>query len=210
MSNVTRQGILCVVSGPSGSGKTTLCHRFAESDGDSVYSVSCTTRPPREGEVDGIDYHFLSNEEFEEKISAGELLEFAQVHASGRYYGTLKQPVVEALSQGIDVLMDLDVKGAQQVRALEDPMIASSLVDVFILPRSLEELMDRVRKRGPMTQEELDLRMKNASAEMQHWQDYHYAILSGEKEADFAEFGAILRAERHRSSRLKLTNQEQM
>lgn len=193
-----------MVSGPSGSGKTTLCHRFAESDPGAFYSVSCTTRPPREGEVDGEDYHFLSNEEFEAKIAAGELLEFAQVHASGRYYGTLKQPVIEALSKGVDVLMDLDIKGAQQVRAITDPLIAASLIDVFILPRSLNELMDRVRNRGPITQDELDLRMQNAKEEMQHWQDYQYAILSADKEADFAEFCAILRAERHRSSRLKL------
>ena len=206
MSNVTRQGILCVVSGPSGSGKTTLCHRFAETDAGAIYSVSCTTRPPREGEVDGVDYHFLSHEEFEEKIASGELLEFAQVHASGRYYGTLKQPVMEALSQGIDVLMDLDVKGAEQVRALEDSTVRASLIDVFILPQSLDELMDRVRKRGPMTPEELELRMKNANEEMQHWKDYRYAILSGDKEADFAEFGAIIQAERHRSSRLDLVD----
>ncbi len=205
MSKLSRLGILCVVSGPSGSGKTTLCRRLADSVPDCVYSVSCTTRPPREGETDGVDYHFLSNAEFEEKIAAGELLEYAQVHAGGRYYGTLKQPVIDSLNRGIDVLMDLDVQGAEQVRQIEDAAIRDSLIDVFILPPTVEELMDRVRKRGPISPEELELRMNNAREEMRHWEAYQYAILSADKEADFAEFGAILQAERHRASRMRVS-----
>ena len=205
MSELTRLGILCVVSGPSGSGKTTLCRRLAESVTDCVYSVSCTTRPPREGETDGVDYHFLSTTKFEEKIAGGELLEFAQVHAGGRYYGTLKQPVIDNLERGIDVLMDLDVQGAAQVRQIEVAAIRNSLVDVFILPPTEEELTERLRNRGPISPEELELRMNNAREEMRHWEAYQYAILSADKEADFAEFGAILQAERHRASRLRFS-----
>ncbi len=175
---------------------------MAETSPDCHYSVSCTTRPPREGEIDGVDYHFLSSDEFSAKIEEGELLEYAQVHGSGRFYGTLKKTVIENLEQGIDVLMDLDIQGAAQLRQIEDDYIRRCLVDVFILPRSLEELMERVRNRGPMADEELAVRMVNAGEEMRHWPEYRYTIISGEKEVDFAEFGAILQAERHRSARL--------
>ena len=199
---MNRQGILCVVSGPSGSGKTTLCHRMAAGSSVCAYSVSCTTRPPREREQDGIDYHFLSKSEFEDRIAGGELLEYAQVH--GKYYGTLKAPVLENLNRGTDVLMDLDVQGAQQLRQIKDPVIQASLVDIFVLPPSVNELMRRLRGRGKMISKEMTLRMKNAEEEMTHWPRYQYAILSGSKEHDFAEFGSILQAERNRASRLRM------
>ncbi len=197
-----RLGILCVVSGPSGSGKTTLCRRMAAELEDCVYSISCTTRPPREGEKDGEDYFFLSQERFEQKIAEGELLEYAQVH--GRYYGTLKGPILDHLKQGRDVFMDLDVQGADQLRSNRDPVLKNALVDVFILPPSLEELAARVQARAPMSDSELELRMKNAQEEMQHWRKYRYAIITGEREEDFANFQSIIQGERHRASRLTL------
>jgi len=197
-----RVGILCVVSGPSGSGKTTLCRRMAAESNLCSYSVSCTTRPPREGEKDGDDYYFLSKEAFEAKIAEGELLEWAEVH--GRYYGTLKLPVLESLSRGQDVMMDLDVQGAEQLRSNVDDVLRRSLVDIFILPRTLEELAARITARAPMSESELQLRLHNAGEEMKHWRKYQYAIITGDREEDFGNFCAILEGERHRASRLLL------
>jgi len=196
-----RRGILCVVSGPSGSGKTTLCRRFSEADPGAVYAVSATTRAPREGERDGVDYYFLEREEFEQGIARGEFLESAEVH--GRFYGTLKREVVGHLDAGRDVLMDIDVQGATLVRASTDPAILESLVDIFILLPSEEELVERLRSRGTETEEELAVRLANAREESRHWERYRYTVVSADKESDFARFSAILGGERCRTSRLR-------
>ncbi|MCB1134120.1 MAG: guanylate kinase, partial [Verrucomicrobiae bacterium] len=124
-----RTGILLVVSGPSGSGKTTLCRRLADL-GEVRYSVSCTTRAPRPGEVNGRDYHFLQTSEFQRLVEAGEFLEHAEVH--GNHYGSLRSEVLGHLDQGIDVVMDIDVQGAAQVRACNDPGIMRARVDLFV------------------------------------------------------------------------------
>jgi len=126
-----RQGILFVISAPSGTGKSTLCGNLRATP-DFIYSVSCTTRPPRPGETDGTDYHFMTTEQFEARIKAGEMLEYAKVHQN--YYGTLLAPVKEALAEGTDVLLDIDVQGASAIRSCGDALIRSSLVDVFIMP----------------------------------------------------------------------------
>ncbi len=199
-----RQGILCVVSGPSGSGKTTLCRGLSERDSDCVYAVSCTTRPPRDGEVDGRDYHFITEDEFNERTTRGDFLEFARVH--GRLYGTLKSSVIEHLQAGRDVLMDIDVQGAALVRRNADPVIEKSLIDVFILLGSREKLLDRLRGRGTEDEEELALRLDNGLEEMRHWEDYTYAIISGTPEEDRLRFRAIIEAERSRASRLRPTD----
>lgn len=198
-----RQGVLCVVSGPSGSGKTTLCHRGAGEIPGVTYSVSCTTRAPRNGEVDQVDYHFLSREDFERRIAADEFLEYALVHQK-YHYGTLKSAVLEHLRQGRDVVMDLDVQGASQLRVSTDPEIRRALVDVFILPSNLAELELRIRGRSEMPEEELARRLHNAEEEMSHWSEYDYTIVSSDKEADFARFTAILLAERLRTVRLRV------
>lgn len=202
LDKLTRKGILCVVSGPTGSGKTTLCHRMAAESELCVYSVSCTTRPPREGEVDGVDYHFLSVDEFEKRLADQQLLEHAKVH--DRYYGTLKGPVLDNLRKGVDVLMDLDIQGAEQLRNCPDEEIRRSLVDIFILPPSLDEIERRVTLRGPMPEAELALRLRNAERETRDWPKYQYTIVSSSKEADFERFGEILAGERHRASRLRV------
>ncbi|HRQ88980.1 MAG TPA: guanylate kinase, partial [Bacteroidia bacterium] len=137
-----RGGILCVVSGPSGSGKTTLCRRFSETDPEAVYAVSATTRAPREGERDGVDYHFLDRTEFEVGIERGDFLEYAEVH--GRLYGTLKSEVLGHLAAGRDVLMDLDVQGAASVRSTDDEAIRTALVDIFIQLPGDDELVKRL------------------------------------------------------------------
>ena len=196
-----RRGILCVVSGPSGSGKTTVCRSFSDSEPDCVYAVSCTTRAPRTGEVDGIDYHFLSREDFEQKTTRGDFLEWAEVH--GNFYGTLKSEVLSLIDAGTDVLIDIDVQGAELIRKNDDPLIAEARLDVFIMPPSRDELIDRLDKRGTETAEQLDTRLNNALEEMRHWGAYHYTIISRSREDDLARFAAIIRAERCRSARLQ-------
>lgn len=196
----TRSGILLLVSGPSGSGKTTLCRRLAQS-GAAHYSVSCTTRAPREGEVNGRDYHFLSREQFEADLAAGEFLEHAEVH--GNFYGTLRSEVHTFLDQGKDVVMDIDVQGAAQVRAHEDPAIQLALVDLFVMPPDETELRHRLSNRGTDSDETIDLRMKNALHEMEHWQHYTYCLISGEREEDYQRFQSLLSAERLRVGRMQ-------
>ena len=197
-----RKGILCVVSGPSGSGKTTLCRAAADSDRDENirYTVSCTTRSPREGETQGRDYYFLSREEFQARIGADEFLEFATVH--GNCYGTLKSEVVSRLENGLDVIMDIDVQGAAQIRSCPDPMIREAHVDVFILLESLQAMEERLRGRGTESEAEFQTRLQNAKAELKQWRFYQYAIVSGSREQDLQAFQEILGAERRRVSRL--------
>ena len=195
-----REGILCVVSGPSGSGKTTVC-RAATAVEPVYYTVSCTTRPQRPGEENGRDYYFLTDEEFVQRIGAGEFLEHACVH--GRRYGTLKSEVLPALAAGQDVILDLDIQGAAQLRDCPDEIICRALVDVFIMPSGMEELRARLAGRSSETEMELDLRLRNALAEMEHWREYQYTILSHTREADLSAFRSILSAERLRSTRLR-------
>jgi guanylate kinase len=197
-----RQGILFVVSAPSGTGKSTLCANLRATP-DFIYSVSCTTRPPRPGEEDGVDYHFLTREKFQQMIDAGEMLEYAQVH--GNYYGTLKSTVKEALTQGTDVLLDIDVQGAAAIRKTGDPLVLGSLVDVFIMPPTIDELEKRLRKRGTETDEQVRSRLATARTEMKLWRLYKYTILSGSMEEDLQKFRAIMRAERYLSQRLELS-----
>lgn len=194
-----RSGILLVVSGPSGSGKTTLCRRLADA-GEVRYSISCTTRAPRPGEVDGRDYHFLTKETFQQRLAAGDFLEHAEVH--GNYYGSLKSEVLSHIAAGTDVVMDIDVQGADQVRSCNDPEIRKAFVDLFVMPPSEEALHQRLSGRGTDSGETIALRMTNALEEMRHWRRYSYRLLSSTREADFASFFAVVTAERLRISRL--------
>jgi len=197
----TRHGIVFVISAPSGGGKSTLLRMLGD-EPDFVYSVSCTTRQPRAGEVDGRDYHFLSVEEFERRVAADEFLEHALVH--GNRYGTLKQTVQESLSAGHDVLMDVDIQGAAQIRANADARINGALVDIFLMPPNMAELERRLRRRNTETAEQLALRLSNAAGEMAQWRSYRYAIISGSPVDDFENFRSIMLAERMRSERMNL------
>lgn len=194
-----RTGILLVVSGPSGSGKTTLCKRLAES-GQARHSISCTTRAPRPGEIDGDHYHFITVREFEAKLVAGEFLESAKVH--GNFYGTLRSEVLHHLEAGTDVVMDIDVQGAAQVRASDDGAIQRALVDVFVMPESEKELRARLVGRGTDSEETIQLRMENALGEIAHWPEYTFRLLSLTPDEDYARFEALLVAERLRVSRV--------
>lgn len=198
-SSFKRTGILFVLSAPSGAGKTTLCSALRHKP-DFVYAVSCTTRAPRPGEIQGEDYYFLSDEEFDHRVTAGEFLEYAEVH--GSKYGTLRSSVTENLRKGIDVLIDIDTKGAATIRACGDPFVLDALVDVFIMPPNLEELRRRLMKRGTETDEQIATRLQNAAAEMERWREYKYTLISGSMEEDIEKFRAVMRAERYQSRRL--------
>ncbi len=194
-----RTGILLVVSGPSGSGKTTLCRQLADS-GQVRYSISCTTRPPRPGEMNGRDYHFLSAEDFQHRLEAGDFLEHATVH--GNLYGSLKSEVIAHLQAGVDVVMDIDVQGAAQVRTCPDSAIRLAFVDLFVMPPSEQELHQRLSGRGTDNSETIALRMTNALEEMRHWRLYTYCLLSSTREQDSTNFQALVTAERMRVSRI--------
>ncbi len=196
-----RSGILFVLSAPSGAGKTTLTTALRQKP-DFVYAVSCTTRAPRPGEVHGEDYFFLGTEEFEARVAAGEFLEHAEVH--GRRYGTLKSTVVENLARGVDVLIDIDTRGAASIRECGDPFIMQALADVFIMPPGLEELARRLRKRGTESEDQIATRLRNAASEMEHWRSYRYTLISGSMEEDIEKFRAVMRAERYLSRRLEI------
>jgi guanylate kinase len=198
----TRYGILFVISAPSGAGKTTLCAALRQSP-DFVYSVSCTTRAPRAGEIAGEDYHFISEQEFRTHIDAGEFLEYAEVH--GDYYGTLRKPLLANLQNGVDVLIDIDTQGAAAIRNFGDAFIRQALTDVFIMPPDLDELRRRLTKRGTETPAEIELRLVNAAREMELWRDYRYTIISKSVEEDLMKFRHIMGAERYLSRRLILS-----
>jgi guanylate kinase len=197
---MSRTGILFLVSGPSGSGKSTLCRRLAKED-EAQFSVSCTTRQPRPGEEHGREYYFLSSDEFAAKVAAGEFLEHALVH--GNHYGTLRSEVIGRLASGIDVVMDIDVQGAAQVRSCDDESIRVALVDLFVMPPDEEELATRLNGRGTDSAEVIELRLRNAIDEMRHWPEYKYRLLSATHEEDYAKFKSLLIGERLKVARLR-------
>ncbi len=192
--------MLLVVSGPSGSGKTTLCRRLADA-GEAHYSISCTTRQPRSGETDGLDYHFLARSDFEARLAAGDFIEHAEVH--GNCYGSLKSEVLSHLEAGSDVVMDIDVQGAAQIRACGDPVIGRALVDLFVMPPNEAELRNRLSGRGTDSGEVIALRMTNALEEMTHWRSYTYLMLSSTREEDYSRFLALITTERLRTGRMR-------
>ena len=195
----SRRGILFVISAPSGAGKTTLVEALRKTP-NLFYSVSCTTRTPRAGEIDGEDYQFFSDPDFRAKVEAGDFLEHAQVH--GDYYGTLREPVLANLKNGMDVLIDIDTQGAATIRNCDDPIIRQALTDVFIMPPDLDELRRRLTKRGTETAQQIDSRLATAAREMELWRDYRYTIMSGSVEEDLKRFRYIMAAESYLSRRL--------
>ena len=196
----SRSGILFVVSAPSGAGKTTLVEAIRQTP-NLFYSVSCTTRAPRSGEINEEHYQFLSGADFRARLEAGDFLEHAQVH--GDFYGTLREPVLTNLKKGVDVLIDIDTQGAANIRNCDDPVIRQALTDVFIMPPDLDELRRRLRKRGTETHEQIERRLETAVREMELWRDYRYTIISGSVEEDLEKFRYIMAAESYLSRRLR-------
>ena len=199
-SQFSRHGILFVISAPSGAGKTTVVEALRKTP-NLFYSVSSTTRAPRAGEIDGRDYQFLSGEDFRARLEVGDFLEHAQVH--GDYYGTLREPILNNLKNGVDVLLDIDTQGAATIRNYDDPVIRQTLADVFIMPPNLDELRRRLTKRGTETVQQIDSRLATAKQEMELWRDYRYTIISGSIEEDLEKVRHIMAAETFLSRRLR-------
>lgn len=190
IEQVRRRGMLFILSSPSGAGKTTLAKRLMDADPHVTLSVSATTRQPREGEVDGVDYHFVTKDAFAKMVVDGEMLEHATVFDN--YYGSPRAPVEKVLSEGRDVLFDVDWQGAQQIR---DSM-KNDVVSVFILPPSVEELESRLRNRGLDDDATIRKRMDKSLAEMEHWPEYDYVLINSELTACESQLGSVLAAER--------------
>jgi guanylate kinase len=187
-------GILFVVSSPSGGGKGTLINRVLNAVPGVSYSVSYTTRAPREGEVDGRDYFFISREQFESMVAANEFLEWAVVHR--HLYGTARQQVWREMFGGRDIILEVDVQGAASVRAL----VADS-VGVFILPPSFDVLQQRLMARGTDSREELEVRLRNAPEELRHYSAFDYVVINDDAARAAAQLASIIYAERARSER---------
>ena len=188
------KGILFVLSGPSGAGKGTLRRRLFERVPDLAYSVSCTTRQPRPGETDGVDYRFLSEEDFRERISRGDFLEWARVH--DHFYGTRAEDVREILDRGRDVVLEIDVQGALQVKRL-----IPEAVTLFIDPPSVEELERRLSCRGTEAPEERRLRLMNAKAEMEQARSYDHRVVNDHLEEALEDLAHLV--EFYRGKRMK-------
>lgn len=188
--HLNRRGVLFVLSSPSGAGKTTISKKLLASDREIALSISATTRPPRPGEVDGVDYHFVDVDTFKKMAADGEFLEWA--HVFGHRYGTPRARVEELLAAGKDVLFDIDWQGAQQLYQEAGP----DVVRVFVLPPTMEELERRLRARNTDSDEVIAARMARAANEISHWDGYDYVLINDDVEACFDEVRAILRAER--------------
>lgn len=195
-------GILLLLSGPAGSGKTTLCDRLLQHCSQIQRVVTATSRAPRAGEQDGIDYFFFELEAFRQRITEGAFYEWAQVH--GRYYGTLRSQIDDKLAQGQDLLINVDVQGAETFRTVAaEPAcpLHGRLVTVFVSPSNLDELRNRLRGRGTDDEAEIERRMQTAIGEMEHTERYDHVIDSRDRETDFAALLAIYEAERNHRRR---------
>ena len=186
---------MIVVSAPSGAGKSTLCNRLVGEFPKIAYSVSCTTRAPRGDEEDGVHYYFLSKKEFMERAKNGEFLEYAKVH--GNYYGTLEDSVLFAMEEGCHVLLDIDVQGAQQLRASLTRLsprhpIRRGFMDIFISPPSIEELERRLRGRGTDAEHVVRKRLDNAKGEMDHAAEYASQVVNDDLEKAYDALKAII------------------
>jgi guanylate kinase len=192
---IARRGLLLVLSSPSGAGKTTLARRLLARDREISMSVSVTTRPPRQGEVEGADYQFIAQDRFRAMVNAGELLEWAEVF--GHLYGTPRAPVETALAEGRDMLFDIDWQGTQQLGQL----LADDLVRIFILPPSAEALRLRLINRAQDPMSVVAKRMADAAKEISHWPEYDYVIVNSDLGPADQSIDAILTAERLKRKR---------
>lgn len=193
--------VLLVISAPSGAGKTTVCRSLLETEPALHRVVTCTTRTPRTGEQAGVDYHFLTAEDFVARAAAGEFLEHANVY--GNRYGTLKGEVLGHLRAGRDLLLNVDVQGAESIRAAAeaDRELGASLVSVFLMPPSLAELERRLVGRNQDSAEVMARRMAAARSEMEHWPHFDYVVVSGTPAEDLAAMRGLWSTERMRSKR---------
>ena len=192
---IARRGLMLVISSPSGAGKSTIARNILEADRQMSLSVSVTTRARRPSEIEGVHYHFVSHKEFERLRSSDSLLESAEVH--GNFYGTPREPVETAMSEGRDMLFDIDWQGAQQ---LQDKMPAD-VVSIFILPPTMEELQSRLNRRAEDSADVIAMRLKNAREEIGHWREYDYVVVNDDLDRAFSSVRSIVEAERLRRDR---------
>lgn len=193
--------LLIVISAPSGGGKTTLCNQLLAARPDMTRAITCTTREPRAGEQDGVDYYFLDAAAFLKRVQAGNFLEHATVH--GHSYGTLKSEVLGKLRSGQDVLLNVDVQGASTVRqrATADPEIQRALVSVFLTPLSMAILEERLRRRATDPDAVIQKRLSVARSEIAQWKHFDYLLISRSVAEDLARMQAIVEAEKMKSGR---------
>ena len=201
MIKPTWKPMIFIVSAPSGAGKTTLCDRLQAEFKSLHYAITATTRPARDGEVDGKSYYFLTPDEFQRRLKADDFFETAIVH--GFQYGSPKSPVIQALQSGKDVLMNLDVQGAATIRTCVNAAPAGDplhreLIDIFVVPPSLDVLKNRLVQRGKDTIETITRRLKQAEEEISHWQEYKYAVVNDDLAEAYDNMRAIILAERHK------------
>lgn len=187
---MTRRGFMFVLSSPSGAGKTTIAHKILNLETKIELSISVTTRPKRPPEREGKDYHFVDKDSFTHMINSGQLLEHARVY--GYEYGTPKASIEKQLSNGIDVLFDIDWQGTQQLKQIS----TSDLVSIFLLPPSLKALEERLYKRAADHEETIRMRMKKAADELSHWAEYDYVIINNQLDKTIHAVQSILQAER--------------
>ena len=189
-----RRGILFVISAPSGAGKTTLCAEVMKTFPDMRMSVSCTTRKMRQGEKDGIDYHFINHDQFKEMIKKGAFAEWAEVH--GELYGTSVETIRKAEEEGIDLILDIDWQGAKQIKGS-----LNTGVYIFILPPNIDELEKRLKDRGQDTEEVIKKRLNNAKEEIAHAPSYDYNITNDKLRESVSSLEEIIKAERCRPAK---------
>jgi guanylate kinase len=201
----SKPNLLIIISAPSGGGKTTLCEALLKENPNTVVrAITCTTRAPRPGEKDGVDYYFLDAADFLKRVQAGNFLEHATVH--GNSYGTLKSEVLNKLRQGKDVLLNIDVQGAASIRAKaeSDDDIREALVTIFLAPPSLAILEERLKKRDSDSPANIQKRLSVARHEIGHWKNFDYLIVSGTVQDDLSKVTGIITAEKLRQFRAKL------
>ncbi|MFD2264585.1 guanylate kinase [Lacibacterium aquatile] len=190
-----RRGLMLILSSPSGTGKTTLSRMLRADDSQVTLSISVTTRDRRPAEEHGRDYHFIGKSDFDELVAGDRLLEYAEVY--GNHYGTPRDPVEKALTQGLDVLFDIDWQGTQQMLRRARP----DLVTIFILPPSMQELERRLRGRAQDPEEVIARRMAKAHDDVSHWNKYDYTLVNSDLDETYMRVRAILMAERLRRDR---------
>lgn len=194
-SGIRRRGLMLVLSSPSGAGKSTIARNLLESDSALELSVSVTTRARRGSEIDGVHYHFLSMREFERLRDSDALLESAEVH--GNHYGTPREPAEVAMAQGRDMLFDIDWQGAKQL----NEKMRADIVSIFILPPSMAELKERLKRRAEDSVATIETRLHNARSEIEHWREYDYVVINDDLDRAFGAVKAIVAAERLRRDR---------
>jgi guanylate kinase len=201
MDKTDSKPLLIVISAPSGGGKTTLCQQLLAARPDLIRAITCTTRAPRPGEKDGVDYYFFDPAEFQERVQAGEFIEHATVF--GRSYGILRSELLDKLRRGRDVLLNIDVQGAATIRdrTQAEPELKQALVTVFLAPSSIRMLEERLKKRASDAPEEIHRRLGVARKEIAQWNHFDYLLISSTIPEDLRRMLAIVETEKMRAAR---------